>query len=156
MGEPDPRPRSSPAASSGNAATFVRWDGKVSPCMGLLHAYKTYLYGNERKIEAYIVGDIAAGRSVEIWNSTEYRAFREKVRAFDFSPCHICGGCNHRRSEQGGLLRQHLPGLRRLPLGPGRHPVPVTTSCSFASITRPGPRWPRDSSTRSTRTGSRP
>ena len=25
--------------------TFIRWDGRVSPCMGLLHSYKTYLYG---------------------------------------------------------------------------------------------------------------
>ena len=41
--------------------TFVRWDGKVSPCMGLLHDHTTYLNGNERKIEAYIVGDAASG-----------------------------------------------------------------------------------------------
>ncbi len=36
--------------------TFVRWDGKVSPCMGLLHSHTSYLYGNERAIEAYFVG----------------------------------------------------------------------------------------------------
>ena len=75
--------------------TFVRWDGKVAPCMGLLHDHTTYLNGNERKIEAYLVGDAARGDLFEAWNSEEYRAFREKVNAFDFSPCHACGGCNH-------------------------------------------------------------
>jgi hypothetical protein len=73
--------------------TFVRWDGQVSPCMGLLHPYKTYLYGNERKIYSYALGDIRRSTLRKIWNSKEYRAFRERLRAFEFSPCHICGGC---------------------------------------------------------------
>jgi MoaA/NifB/PqqE/SkfB family radical SAM enzyme len=74
--------------------TFIRWDGKVSPCAGLLHGYKTYLYGNERTIRPYFVGDIREKSLSAIWNSREYRRFRERVRDFDFSPCHICGGCN--------------------------------------------------------------
>ncbi len=73
--------------------TFVRWDGRISPCMGLLHPYKTYLYGNERKVRSYSLGDIRKSTLLKIWNSKEYKAFREKLRAFDFSPCHICGGC---------------------------------------------------------------
>jgi len=73
--------------------TFVRWDGQVSPCMGLLHTYKTYLYGNERKVHSYALGDIRHNTLKKIWASKEYRAFRERLRAFEFSPCHICGGC---------------------------------------------------------------
>jgi len=73
--------------------TFVRWDGQVSPCMGLLHTYKTYLYGNERKVHSYALGDIRRSTLRKIWTSKEYRAFRERLRAFEFSPCHICGGC---------------------------------------------------------------
>jgi MoaA/NifB/PqqE/SkfB family radical SAM enzyme len=75
--------------------TFVRWDGKVSPCMGLLHSHTTFLYGLPRAIESYILGDVSSGNLGEIWNSREYRKFRGKVRAFDFSPCHICGGCSY-------------------------------------------------------------
>lgn len=75
-------------------ATFIRWGGRVSPCMGLLHPYKTYLYGNERHVTDYSLGDIGHKTLRSIWNSKEYRAFRERVRAFDFSPCHICGGCS--------------------------------------------------------------
>jgi len=76
-------------------SAFVRWDGKVSPCMALMHDHTTYLYGNERAIEAWAVGDVAKGDLFDIWNSPEYREFREKVDAFDFSPCHACGGCNY-------------------------------------------------------------
>jgi len=74
--------------------TFIRWDGKVSPCMGLLHTYKTFLYGNERAVHSCSLGNINEHPLWKIWNSNEYRKFREKLRAFDFSPCHVCGGCN--------------------------------------------------------------
>ena len=72
---------------------FVRWDGKVSPCMGLLHAHKSFLNGNERTIEPWFVGDVTTGDLFDVWNSKAYREFREKVDAFDFAPCHACGGC---------------------------------------------------------------
>jgi hypothetical protein len=74
--------------------TFVRWDGKVSPCMGLLHSHKAYLNGLDRAVSPYILGDIGSGDLYEIWNSDEYIRFREKVRGFLFSPCHLCGGCS--------------------------------------------------------------
>jgi MoaA/NifB/PqqE/SkfB family radical SAM enzyme len=74
--------------------TFIRWDGKVSPCMGLIHSYKTFLYGFERRISFHSFGDVQTGDFVEIWNSKAYTEFREKVRAFDYSPCHVCGGCH--------------------------------------------------------------
>jgi MoaA/NifB/PqqE/SkfB family radical SAM enzyme len=74
--------------------TFVRWDGKVSPCMGLLHSYKTFLYGNERAIRSREMGDLKGSSLKNIWDSKDYREFRERVRRFDFSPCHVCGGCN--------------------------------------------------------------
>jgi MoaA/NifB/PqqE/SkfB family radical SAM enzyme len=74
-------------------STFVRWDGKVAPCAGLLHTHRTYLYGLERTVAAHAFGDVGSGDLFEIWNSPDYARFREKVRAFDFSPCHICGGC---------------------------------------------------------------
>ncbi len=74
--------------------TFVRWDGNVSPCMGLLHTHKTYLNGLERKISAYSLGNIGSAHLHGIWNSDEYARFREKVRDFPFAPCHLCGGCS--------------------------------------------------------------
>ena len=73
--------------------TFVRWDGKVSPCMGLLHSHTTFLYGSERSIRSFELGDLRASSLGAIWRSKRYREFRERVRAFDYSPCHVCGGC---------------------------------------------------------------
>ena len=73
---------------------FVRRDGRVAPCMGLLHSHRTFLYGLERKVRAHDFGDVRTGDLFEIWNSPAYTAFRDKVKAFDFSPCHVCGGCS--------------------------------------------------------------
>jgi MoaA/NifB/PqqE/SkfB family radical SAM enzyme len=74
--------------------SFVRWDGRVAPCMGLLHSHRTFLYGLERKVRAHDFGDVRTGDLFDIWNSPAYAAFRDKVKAFDFSPCHVCGGCS--------------------------------------------------------------
>jgi len=74
--------------------SFVRWDGEVSPCMGLLHSHKTYLYGLERSVRALSFGNVRDGGLGAIWDSKAYAEFREKVKAFDFSPCHVCGGCS--------------------------------------------------------------
>jgi len=73
---------------------FVRWDGRVAPCMGLLHSHKTYLYGLERQVRSHAFGDIRTEDLYDIWNSKAYAGFRDKVKAFDFSPCHVCGGCS--------------------------------------------------------------
>lgn len=74
--------------------SFVRWDGHVSPCMGLLHSHKTYLYGLERRVRAHTFGEVRTGDLFDIWNSKTYADFRDKVKAFDYSPCHVCGGCS--------------------------------------------------------------
>lgn len=74
--------------------TFIRWDGNVSPCMGLIHAYKTFLYGYARSIRSYALGNINESSLWHIWNSKEYKEFRERIKLFDFSPCYVCGGCN--------------------------------------------------------------
>jgi MoaA/NifB/PqqE/SkfB family radical SAM enzyme len=73
---------------------FVRWDGRVAPCMGLLHSHKTYLYGLERRVRAHTFGSVIETDLFGIWNSKEYAEFRDKIKAFDFSPCHVCGGCS--------------------------------------------------------------
>ncbi len=73
---------------------FVRWDGRVSPCMGLLHSHRTFLYGLERNVRSHDFGDVRTGDLHDIWSSEPYASFRDKVKAFDFSPCHVCGGCS--------------------------------------------------------------
>ena len=73
--------------------TFVRADGKVSPCMALLHNSYTYLHDFRRKITHCSFGNIREASLSEIWNSKEYRAFRRKFDEFDFASCLYCGHC---------------------------------------------------------------
>jgi len=72
---------------------IVRWDGKVAPCMGLMRDHTVYFGGGARRNKRYIVGDLLLRGLWDIWNDADYMAFREKVADFDFSPCHVCGGC---------------------------------------------------------------
>ena len=73
--------------------TFVRADGKVSPCMALLHNGYTWLHDIRRKITHCAFGSIKDQPLSEIWNSDEYRAFRRKFDDFDFASCLYCGHC---------------------------------------------------------------
>ncbi|MCJ7691669.1 MAG: SPASM domain-containing protein [Clostridiaceae bacterium] len=77
--------------------TFIRWDGMVSPCMGLLHTNKTYPYTQnkfEREAKEYTLGNLSTKSLKDIWDSQEYMNFRDKVDAFEFSPCLKCGPCD--------------------------------------------------------------
>ncbi len=92
------RPISAPSRSCrfiNEGMSFIRYDGQVAPCLALLHNHTTYLYGLERKIRAYLPGDLNQESLSAIWSSQEYHDFREKVYLFDYSPCHICGGCSY-------------------------------------------------------------
>jgi len=92
-----------------DGTTFIRWDGKVAPCMALLHEHRTYLYGLERRIKPYFLGDLNQQSIREIWGSKEYTEFREKVYRFDFSPCHICGGCSYLESNEEDCFGNTFP-----------------------------------------------
>jgi MoaA/NifB/PqqE/SkfB family radical SAM enzyme len=89
--------------------SFIRWDGMVSPCMGLLHSYTTYLNGNERRMNEYTLGRISEKTFKEIWDSQEYRDFRESVYKFDFSPCVLCGGCKDINSNSSDCRTDSTP-----------------------------------------------
>ena len=69
------------------ASISVRWDGAVSPCLALMHANESYLDNHVRESYAFAVGSLQAQTVEEIWNDAAYRDLRERVQAFDFSPC---------------------------------------------------------------------
>ena len=73
--------------------TFVRADGKVCPCMALLHNGYTYLNNVRRKITHCSFGNIKEQPLADIWNSKEYKTFRRKFDDFDFASCIYCGHC---------------------------------------------------------------
>lgn len=71
----------------------IRWDGKVSTCLPLLHSHESYLDDIIRKSHAYSVGNINENDLFEIWNDREYSSLRDRLRIFDFSPCTVCNSC---------------------------------------------------------------
>jgi MoaA/NifB/PqqE/SkfB family radical SAM enzyme len=94
-----------PAPSADNAAwrnrcrfahegmCAVSWDGRVSPCLSLLHGHTEYVNSQARRVHEHVAGHIDEQPLAAIWKDPAFRAFRQRVRAFDFPPCFHCGGC---------------------------------------------------------------
>ena len=75
---------------------FVRHDGNVTPCMGLLHSGITYLDYTKRTVHHHSFGNVEYENLKDIWEKDEFVMFRKRVKEFDFSPCTRCGGCERR------------------------------------------------------------
>ena len=71
----------------------VAWDGRVAPCLSLLHTHPEYVNGHWKTVRSYAVGHVDERPLAEIWRDTTYREFRRRVRDFDFPACFACGGC---------------------------------------------------------------
>jgi MoaA/NifB/PqqE/SkfB family radical SAM enzyme len=71
----------------------VAWDGRVAPCLSLLHGHTEHINNQARIVRAYVTGHIDDQPLAAIWHSPSFRALRERLRAFDFPPCFYCGGC---------------------------------------------------------------
>ena len=87
----------------------VRWDGKVSPCLPLLHAHDSYLDETHRRNEAYFVGALQEASLREIWETPEYLRLRERLREFDFSPCTVCNSCEMAEANVEDCFGSELP-----------------------------------------------
>lgn len=71
-------------------STTIAWDGHVSPCYPLMHSYTYYIFGREKQVQRYTVGNIGQQDLLEIWLSPEYVKFRNRVRLFQFPSCVDC------------------------------------------------------------------
>ena len=88
---------------------FIRWDGDVSPCMGLLHTADTYLGEHRRRIRHHAFGNVNGQSLSEIWNSGEYRDFRRRVHEFRYAPCLFCGGCEQLKENDTDCVGSPAP-----------------------------------------------
>ena len=96
-----------PFIESGSVS--ISWDGKVSPCLALMHNYTTYLNDQRRTVKKYTIGDINKNTLQEIWEQPEHMAFRKRVEEFDFSPCTWCGGCEMSESNEEDCFGNVFP-----------------------------------------------
>ena len=72
----------------------VRWDGRLGPCLPLLHTHTVCLNGHTRTWPDFTFGSLRESGLGEIWNAPEYRAFRRKLDEFAFAPCTTCNSCD--------------------------------------------------------------
>ena len=77
----------------------IRWDGAVSPCLSLLHTHTSYLGENLRTSFAYTIGSVQEKSLQELWYDPGYVRLRERLQAFDFSPCTFCNSCQMAESN---------------------------------------------------------
>jgi MoaA/NifB/PqqE/SkfB family radical SAM enzyme len=90
-------------------STCVRWDGRVSPCLPLLHTHTSYLEGRRRTTAAYTLGSVHEHSVREIWTSSEYVALRKRLEEFDFSPCTACNSCEKADGNQEDCFGNGIP-----------------------------------------------
>jgi len=90
-------------------AAAIRWDGGFSPCLPLLHEHTSYLNDRERRSRPYVVGNLADRSLADLWYAADHIAFRRRVRAFTFSPCTFCGGCDYSLSNQEDCFGNSFP-----------------------------------------------
>lgn len=78
----------------------VGWDGAVSPCYALMHSYPYFIFGDEKHVSRYELGNVNDESLADIWTSEEYVLFRARVREFDFPSCVDCGAnCDYRQEN---------------------------------------------------------
>ena len=72
----------------------VRWDGRVGPCLPLLHAHTVCLNGHARHWPDFAFGSLSNRNLGKIWNDPAWREFRRKLDEFAFAPCSTCNSCD--------------------------------------------------------------
>jgi MoaA/NifB/PqqE/SkfB family radical SAM enzyme len=87
----------------------IRWDGGLSPCLPLLHSHVSYPVGRERFSRHWTIGNVRERGLADLWNTPEHIAFRERVMAFNFPPCTVCGGCEMSGQNEKDCLLNVFP-----------------------------------------------
>jgi MoaA/NifB/PqqE/SkfB family radical SAM enzyme len=72
----------------------VRWDGRVGPCLPLLHTHTVCLNGHTRTWPDFTLGSLVEHSLDDIWNDPAYRDFRHRLDEFSFAPCSTCNSCD--------------------------------------------------------------
>ena len=87
----------------------IRWDGGLSPCLPLMHSHVSYPVGRERFSRHWTIGNVKERGLADLWNTPEHIAFRERVMAFNFPPCTVCGGCEMSGQNEKDCLLNVFP-----------------------------------------------
>ena len=105
----------------------IGWNGEVSPCLALMHNYLTYLNDVRRTVRRYSWVTSMTSRSEVNLGGTGVCRLPQACGGLRLLALYLVRRLQLVGEERGGLLRQHLPDLRRLSLGTRCDPVPVGT-----------------------------
>ncbi len=72
-----------------NNAVFIRWDGKVAPCMAYAHTWRMRLMNVTRRIEAVVFGEVGEGLT-RVWKRSDYASFRFRALVGYMPSCLDC------------------------------------------------------------------
>ncbi len=87
----------------------VRWDGSVAACLPLLHTHTAFLQNKDRTVTTHTFGNVLEQPLEAIWRSEAFQAFRERLWAFDFSPCVTCNSCELSENNQEDCFGNMTP-----------------------------------------------
>lgn len=76
---------------------FITATGEIVPCYRLSHTYNEYVFGRKKTVLKHAFGDLNTNTLTEIWESKEYKGFRETVRNNRYPSCIDCDlveGCD--------------------------------------------------------------
>jgi MoaA/NifB/PqqE/SkfB family radical SAM enzyme len=92
-----------------SGATAIAWTGALSPCIPLMHDHSSYLDKLERVSRAHSIGNVNETGLSELWHRPDYTDLRQRVQAFDFSPCTLCGGCDLSADNEADCFGNTFP-----------------------------------------------
>ena len=87
----------------------IAWHGGVSPCPPLLHSYTCFILNRKKFFRNCQFGKLPGQDLKEIWMNSDYSAFRQRVRKFDFPLCTDCGECDLAENNETDCLGNPFP-----------------------------------------------
>jgi len=72
-------------------AAFISWDGGVHNCYFLWHQFSCYSSKSKKYVKPKVFGKLPEQGIKEIWNSAEFRPYRQQVLKKEYP---ICSNCN--------------------------------------------------------------
>jgi putative metalloenzyme radical SAM/SPASM domain maturase len=74
-----------------DGSVFIAWDGSVYPCHFTWHQYACYPDGRKKIVQPVCFGQLESMSLNDIWNKSEFSAFRKSVQLYDYPYCCDCG-----------------------------------------------------------------
>jgi putative metalloenzyme radical SAM/SPASM domain maturase len=69
---------------------FVSWEGKAHPCYHLWHQCRSFANGWLHPVKPRVFGNVNERGIMEIWNSPEFRGYRQNVLRNNYPSCSEC------------------------------------------------------------------